>query len=236
MRQFFAEELLDSAFWHKFVLTRHSRIYAEKQRGLHPGLTVKDDPSLSYEGGSKSSSTIFALNDLSFDGEEEFDKYSEPLEKLLGAWMGGNTEMNVSKAFHHKVKAPSVSGDLVPELLSKYINDRDFDKEKFPDIKESRQPAGNILFLGSVPRLLSQGKHIFLTWRWKLEDYRLVMRSEGEAGKIRELIETASRGRGLAREEFISALMQITKDEDWVMILWLELRDKGLAAYPTDSK
>jgi hypothetical protein len=36
MRQLFACGLVDSAFWHKFVLTRHSRIYAEWEKGRHP--------------------------------------------------------------------------------------------------------------------------------------------------------------------------------------------------------
>ncbi|MDR0455744.1 MAG: radical SAM protein, partial [Treponema sp.] len=36
LRQLFAEGLLDSAFWHQFTLTKHSRVYAEKQKGLHP--------------------------------------------------------------------------------------------------------------------------------------------------------------------------------------------------------
>ena len=36
MRQLFAAGLVDSAFWHKFVLTRHSRIYAEWERAATP--------------------------------------------------------------------------------------------------------------------------------------------------------------------------------------------------------
>ena len=35
LRQLYAAGLLDSCFWHKFVLTRHSRIYSEWKEGLH---------------------------------------------------------------------------------------------------------------------------------------------------------------------------------------------------------
>ena len=38
LRQLYAAGLLDSCFWHKFVLTRHSRIYSEWKEGLHKNL------------------------------------------------------------------------------------------------------------------------------------------------------------------------------------------------------
>ena len=38
VRQLFAAGLIDSAFWHRFVLTRHSRMMADYEAGNRPGL------------------------------------------------------------------------------------------------------------------------------------------------------------------------------------------------------
>ena len=76
-RQLFASGLVDSAFWHRFVLTRHSRMYAQWRAGRRPGLEPID------RGWS------FANNDLGFAGSEAFDRFDEPLSAALDAWMEG---------------------------------------------------------------------------------------------------------------------------------------------------
>ena len=77
VRGLFATGLVDSAFWHRFVLTRHSRMLAEWREGRRPDLVPVD------RGGT------FAANDLEFEGEERFDRYGEGLDAALGAWMEG---------------------------------------------------------------------------------------------------------------------------------------------------
>lgn len=74
VRALLAEGLIDSAFWHKFVLTRHSRLYARWEAGGVPALKPKVPPSR------------FAVNDLRFDGEELYDKWTVPLDTALAAW------------------------------------------------------------------------------------------------------------------------------------------------------
>ncbi len=76
-RQLFAAGLLDSAFWHRFVLTRHSRMYGEWRAGALPALRPSD------------ASRSFADNDLGFEGEENFDRFEAPLAAALAAWMRG---------------------------------------------------------------------------------------------------------------------------------------------------
>lgn len=49
LRQLFAAGLLDSSFWHKFTLTKHSRIYTEYCKGMHQELEVTDNPL--HKGG-----------------------------------------------------------------------------------------------------------------------------------------------------------------------------------------
>ncbi len=73
-RVLLAEGLVDSAFWHRFVLTRHSAMYAAWQRGERPGLEPLEPCS------------AFALNDLGFRGEERSERWTAPLDASLSAW------------------------------------------------------------------------------------------------------------------------------------------------------
>jgi hypothetical protein len=211
LRQLFEQGLLDSAFWHKFILTRHSRIYAEKERGFHPLLKVKGD--------CPQNGDLFALNDLSFEGEERFDKYSEGLETLLGAWMSGVTEMPVSSAFSFNVKAPSVPPDLVSAILDKYARTRDKSRAAKPE-------NGKVLFLGTIPRY--EGCSLF--WRWRLADRKLIAAGEAEAEKTAALLGAASKGKGVDAKEFYASLAQIS-GEDRAKIIWKRLRESGLAVF-----
>lgn len=74
VRVLLAEGLIDSAFWHKFVLTRHSRLYARWEKGEVEGLEPVVPPSR------------FAVNDLRFKGEAAFDRWTAPLDAALAAW------------------------------------------------------------------------------------------------------------------------------------------------------
>ena len=235
LRQLFTHGLLDSAFWHKFVLTRHSRIYAEKQRGLHPGLVIKDDPG-SKENGRESPS-LFALNDLSFKDEEKYDKYTEGLDRLLGTWIvsgpeAGDIDTRVEKAFPFKVKAPSVPPDLVSVLLDKYARDRDKDRTALPDTNESRAAKvnRNVLFLGSIPRLRQKGENSILRWHWRLNGMELKINEKEKTKKLLALLETASKGKGLDTAVFISSLEETSGKAEAVKI-WKYLRKSGLADY-----
>jgi hypothetical protein len=120
VRQLFAAGLLDSAFWHKFALTVHSRLYAEKLKGLHPELIPLGD--IRAGAGTEAAPNakppkIFALNDLSFKGENRFDRYAAPLEQLLARWMRGDCDTPVQNAFPFNVPKPSVAANLIHKLL-----------------------------------------------------------------------------------------------------------------------
>jgi len=78
VRGLFATGLVDSAFWHRFVLTRHSRMLSEWKNGQRSYLRPID------RRGS------FAANDLEFEGELAFDRFGEGLDAALGAWMEGD--------------------------------------------------------------------------------------------------------------------------------------------------
>ena len=229
VRQLFANGLLDSAFWHKFILTRHSRIYAENQRGLHPGLIIREPAGSAASGAASGSKAgaIFALNDLSFKGEEKFDKYTQPLDALLGSWMSGNTEVPVSDAFPFKIKAPSVPPDLAASLLDTYARGRDRNRKVFPFSQENRGKDSNVLFLGSVPRFRQKGKNAALFWYWRLEEMEIKLNEINEAEKLAALLKAASQGNGIRAAEFCSALIKISGKIEAPGI-WKHLRRTGV--------
>ena len=73
LRQFFKAGLVDSCFWHKFVLTRHSRLYDEWSKGEHRDLKVIEPENTG----------LFAKNGLHFEGEEKSRKFGHGLETSL---------------------------------------------------------------------------------------------------------------------------------------------------------
>ena len=121
LRQFYANGLLDSSFWHKFVLTRHSRVYKEWSEGKYPELKPID-PS------EKSNAPLFAKNGLHFTGEEKSEKYGPGLEIALNEWMHGNhLNKNIQKWFTFPVPAPTVSKDFITKEIARYEARRDSD-------------------------------------------------------------------------------------------------------------
>jgi hypothetical protein len=218
MRQFFEQGLLDSAFWHQFILTVHSRLYAEKQNGQHPVL----HPVLQQKDTHE---RIFALNDLTFEGAERFDRFNLPLDRLLGAWMRGNTSTPVQsallaqRAFDFKVQRPAVEPDTVLSLLDRYSRARDKNRRTVPSLPELKNK--NVIFIPSNAVASEKGK---LLWRWRYDDCSLKTASAREAAS---LLEKASNGMNAA--EFFTELEKIFKDE--TPSVWRQLRRAGLALY-----
>lgn len=128
LRQFYANGLLDSCFWHKFVLTRHSRVYDEWKKGLHPELKVLAEKNI----------PLFAKNGLHFEGEKSSEKYAQALEFSLDEWMHGrNLEKPVYKWFGFNVPKPDVGPDFIQKMIEKYEKKRDLEFSKpLPEDKE----------------------------------------------------------------------------------------------------
>lgn len=162
LRQFYANGLLDSSFWHKFVLTRHSRIYKEWREGKFPDLHPID-PS------DTSNAPLFAKNGLHFAGEEKSEKYGAALENALNEWMHGNhLNRSVQKWFSFAVPAPTVPKDFIAQEIARYEAKRDaaFSKSVVDSFKTTDSPAAistgsrtdNVFWLGSEKIPLPHGK------------------------------------------------------------------------------
>lgn len=125
LRQFYKEGLLDSSFWHKFTLTKHSRVYNEWVQMNKSG-TLKSDTIYSRLKPISSGSFLFAQNTLKFEGENKFNKFGFPLQQALNSWMNGqNIDMPVQQWFGFPIPKPTVPKNLISKSIQKYENFRD---------------------------------------------------------------------------------------------------------------
>ena len=145
LRQFFASGLLDSAFWHKFVLTRNSTVYSQWEK----------DGTLDLVSGADSSSA-FARNNLHFKGEEKYNKFGSPLDTALNSWMHGDgLEKKVQKWFDFPVPQPTVPRDFVEKKVEEYE-----EKNRARSASFNEKSAHNLWWLGGNP--VKAGKE----YRW----------------------------------------------------------------------
>jgi hypothetical protein len=198
-RQLFASGLVDSAFWHRFVLTRHSRMYADWKAGKRPALMPIDRP------------WDFANNDLGFDGEEAFDDFDGPLSSSLEAWMRGERLDEPYSAEGRR--AISVRPDLVEGLVTKAQ----------ADLEASRKAqAGSGAWIAGIPiaRRLSKGASR-LAWTYRGEARELEL-PEGKA--VSAQVALTALGRSGRSKPFAELAAELSLNEKALD----ELRNAGL--------
>ncbi len=153
LRQFFEAGLLDSAFWHKFVLTANSTVFSKWQKGeqpdLHPIIPEKK--------------SIFANNNLHFKGENKYDKFGVPLENALDSWMHGEKiEMKVTKWFDFDVPTPTVPKDYIEKCIKKYEHESTVFERRLEKNLEG------LFWLGSNPVKTGGGTY---SWLYLQEEF-----------------------------------------------------------------
>lgn len=178
LRQLFAAGLIDSAFWHKFTLTRHSTVYAEWLAGKHPELhPLKAD-------GARA----FADYELHFAGEEKSEKYGAPLMAALDAWMHGHSlNKSVQKWFPFAMPAPKVPADFVNKAIARYEKRRDAAfAEALPSSLDELRSA--FVWLGGKPAVLASSGGAQLCWSYMGELVYADAASRALAEKAAELL------------------------------------------------
>ena len=173
LRQLFAAGLIDSAFWHKFTLTRHSTVYAEWQAGKHPELRpLKADQSAVGATGHEKAQfankapRAFADYELHFAGEGKSEKYGAPLMAALDAWMHGHSlNKSVQKWFPFAMPAPKVGADFIEKAIARYEKRRDaaFAEALPASLDELKR---SFVWLGGKPAVLASGKGEQLCWTY----------------------------------------------------------------------
>lgn len=152
LRQLYAAGLLDSCFWHKFVLTRHSRIYSEWKEGKYPDLNPVEPKNAG----------IFAKNGLHFEGENRLAKFGDGLNASLQAWMHGEKlSMSVNKWFDFKTPSPTIPKDFIENAIALYEAERNSAWGKIPSLEKCRWLGGKIM---------RDGRRIL--WNYMQEEYR----------------------------------------------------------------
>ena len=156
LRQFFACGLLDSSFWHKFVLTKHSTLFSEYQKGLHPKLKpiINNDKSW------------FAQNDISFEGEEKSQRYTNSLENALFNWMHGNSlNKKVTSWFNFSMPQPTIPQDYVEKAIEKYEQRKLSEFNDYDHFFENKK--AKFYWLGGNPIVTEESQnHFQLKWNY----------------------------------------------------------------------
>lgn len=114
VRQLFEAGLLDSGFWHRFVLTRHSRVFSDPER-FSVSFAVPQGP-------------LFATNDLPHDDPTgaDHDRFDRPLAAALDAWMAGrDLDRPVARWFDAPVVEPCSPARRVVDCLGEPAAPRD---------------------------------------------------------------------------------------------------------------
>ncbi|MBQ4554998.1 MAG: radical SAM protein [Spirochaetaceae bacterium] len=205
LRQLFKAGLLDSSFFHKFTLTKHSTLFAEWEAGKHPDL---------HPIFPKNNFTDYELH---FKGEEKSEKYGAPLSLAVNAWMHKKSlDKPVEKWFNFPMPKPTVKKDFVEKALEEYeIAKNQSYKGKMPSILSSADFA----WLSDSVEILPSGKNQFqLSWVFMGE----IFYSDFSFSSIKEAKSTV---------ESLQSLNLWNKTTTNVKIpekLFKELRGKGL--------
>jgi len=180
VRQLFASGLVDSAFWHRFILGRHSRMYAEWEDGNRPGLRPIDRTS------------SFAENDLAFGGEQFFDQFAAPLDAALDAWMEGE-ELDRPAASWFKTgglkgQRSTITADYVEGMIARAENELDA-------VPPQPRPAQTAFWIAGLPRVEppeKPGLPARLSWTCRGEAQAVSLPPQA-AGSLARAIEVLSR-------------------------------------------
>jgi radical SAM superfamily enzyme YgiQ (UPF0313 family) len=192
VRQLFASGLVDSAFWHRFILGRHSRMYAEWQAGSRPDLRPVDT-------GSR-----FADNDLAFDGEELFDQFAAPLETALDAWMDGDELERPAASWFRIGGARKPGSTISPDYVEGMIAQAEKDLDAIPPEPRPTQTAFWVAGLPLVEQPEKPGLPARLSWTCRGETHTLNVPEEA-AGSLARAIEALSRSPAGLRFETLAA-------------------------------
>ncbi|MCE1196301.1 hypothetical protein LWX53_07370, partial [bacterium] len=202
-RQLFASGLVDSAFWHRFVLTRHSRMHRQWRDGERPELKPIDRP------------WSFANNDLAFEGERAFDRFDAPLAASLAAWMeGAELERPASTWFGRNAPRASIAPDFVETLI-----------EKAEAALDAEEPAtgARAHWIAGIPSLKEADRGpARLSWAYRGEMVSLQL-SRADAARAAEILSAPELGYRGAPYAELAARLALPPEA------MAELRASGLA-------
>ncbi len=251
LRQLFAAGLIDSAFWHKFTLTKYSTVYNNWKTGK-----CKDIKPLPPKEDS------FAVYELRFEGEQKSEKYGASLMTALDAWMHGRGfEKPVQKWFPFYMPKPSVATDFIDKAIARYEHRRDAAFNEKPPA-DGRQNAGRsaadnasggnsqnasgrhslesdfskYVWIGGKPIVVRRGKATFIEWTYMGEMFSVQVPAKGatnanRATKATNLSNATNKTSATGAKTAEIAVKSLACNGETVIPEWLfrAVRGKGLA-------
>ena len=224
LRQLFAAGLIDSAFWHKFTLTKYSTVYSEWKSGKR-----KDIKLLPAKEDS------FAVYEMRFDGEAKSERYGAPLMTALDSWMHGRgLEKPVQKWFPFSMPKLSVAPDFIDRAIARYEKKRDAAfNEKYPvggSVPTSETTGGDFskyVWIGGKPIIVRRGKATFIEWTYMGEMFSVQVPEKGATNANRATNKTSATDAKTAE----NAVKSLACNGETVIPEWLfrAVRGKGLA-------
>jgi hypothetical protein len=188
VRQLFASGLVDSAFWHRFILGRHSRMYAEWRAGSRPELRPVDNQGR------------FADNDLAFDGEEFFDQFAAPLETALDAWMDGTDLERPAASWFRTGGARKPGSAISPDYVEALIARAEKELDAAPPQPRPTQEAFWAAGLPLVEQPEKPGLPARLSWACRGESQSVSLPERGARDLARAIEELSRSPAGLSFE------------------------------------
>jgi radical SAM superfamily enzyme YgiQ (UPF0313 family) len=236
-RQLFAAGLLDSGFWHRFVLTRHSGLYREwlAKRLIASGTAgapVGEAPAAPAQSPDNPALPFlkpldgpwdFADNDLSFEGEEAFDEFDAPLATTLETWMVGEALGSPAAASLREagLKSARESGAIAPALVERLVARAEAELDEARPGLEGRAQwiAGEPLYRPS------QGGLDRLTWAYRGELRELLLPQGSGDAAARILVRLAGEPDG---RPFSELAAELAREGSMGQEAMAELRGSGL--------
>jgi len=206
-RQLFVSGLVDSAFWHRFVLTRHSGLYRawlEASSGARAEVSAASVPTALE---SDDDLRDFASNDLRFAGEEAYDEFDGPLAACLEAWMRAeDLGIPAAESLRRSGLRRTRGSSAIPPSLIEGLVER---AEAEIDAGRERVEGRAQWIAGEIASQAAGGGFDRLCWayRGEMRELRLPTGSGPEARRI--LSDLAGEGRPmgeLARELALSSV------------------------------
>ncbi len=209
VRQLFENELLQSAFWHKFVMTVHSPIGINPEKYKVERLGPSDDS--------------FAKNDCPHNDPTgcDHEKYGYGLKKALYNYMHNQCfDYQMQDWFEFKVPRTKVHPFLIAQAL-----------KKGKEIKPS--PKGICIWMGAMPAMAKAKKNrVRMLFDHKESSFHIEM-SKKEADWLVDILQQINlTNKNLIRFEEISKSYESLVNEDFTVFTqskaWKILRKKGL--------
>jgi hypothetical protein len=170
VRQLFAGGLVNSAFWHRFVLTRHAPVHADP---AHFGIRIVESDD----------APRFARNDVAHEDPTgaDHDLFDEMLPLALDHWMRGRELARpVHRWFERRMPPTTVAADRIARALEE------------PWMAHSER--GELVWTGTEPLVTEDGIVVF-----SADDEASMECDEAQAERLCDLIERATPSAGDAR-------------------------------------